>query len=156
MSTRDSCAADRHRRRQSSDQFAYTAKLHEGDDTVTLNSNGSSGSLSAADVKPVEFPLVIASEEQLMALSRMLLARMKAVEVVDAKAASSKIAPIVAAAVVDAAPTTDAAAAAAVEPMQSEPTAEATPAAAASMSIERRRPLSDARRWLSTPDLGKK
>lgn len=54
------------------DQFAYSSKLNEADDTITLDSNGSS-----EEVPPVIFPLTVNTPEQLFALSRYLMNKTK-------------------------------------------------------------------------------
>lgn len=54
------------------DQFAYSSKLNEADDTVTLDSNG-----STEEIPPVIFPLTVTNPEQLFALSRHLANKMQ-------------------------------------------------------------------------------
>ncbi|KAI6176197.1 Sugar transporter SWEET1 [Aphelenchoides bicaudatus] len=54
------------------DQFAYSSKLNETDDTVTLDSNG-----STEEIPPVIFPLTVTNPEQLFALSRHLMNKLK-------------------------------------------------------------------------------
>lgn len=54
------------------DQFAYSSKLNEADDTITLDSNGSN-----EDLPPVIFPLTITNPEQLFALSNHLMKKLK-------------------------------------------------------------------------------
>jgi hypothetical protein len=60
------------------DQFAYSSKLNEADDTVTLDSNG-----STEEIPPVIFPLTITNPEQLFALSRHLASKLKEESSVD-------------------------------------------------------------------------
>ncbi|KAI6207049.1 Sugar transporter SWEET1 [Aphelenchoides besseyi] len=51
------------------DQFAYSSKLNEVDDTITLDSNGT----PTEGKTSVVYPLMITNEEQLLALSRQLM-----------------------------------------------------------------------------------
>lgn len=70
------------------DQFAYSSKLNEADDTITLDSNG-----TPTDEKlPVVYPLMITNEEQLLALSRQLMNKLD-VQQVDETVEKPALAP---------------------------------------------------------------
>lgn len=56
------------------DQFAYSSKLNENDDTITLDSTGT----PPEDLPAVIFPLTVTNEDQLFALSRHLMNHLKA------------------------------------------------------------------------------
>jgi hypothetical protein len=55
------------------DQFAYSSKLNDADDTITLDSNES----PTEDLPTVIFPLTVTNPEQLFALSRHLMNKLK-------------------------------------------------------------------------------
>lgn len=55
------------------DQFAYSSKLNEVDDTITLDSNGS----PTEEIPSVIFPLTITNPEQLFAISAHLMKKLK-------------------------------------------------------------------------------
>jgi len=57
------------------DQFAYSSKLNDAEDTITLDSN------PTEDLPPVIFPLTVTNPEQLFALSRHLMNTLKPEEV---------------------------------------------------------------------------
>jgi solute carrier family 50 protein (sugar transporter) len=55
------------------DQFAYSSKLNENDDTITLDSTGT----PTEDMPAVIFPLTVTNEQQLFALSAHLMNHLK-------------------------------------------------------------------------------